>query len=50
MTVTPASHDLSQRAALMALRLQERLNPTSLEVSSTTPAVLKFLTMPWKGR
>jgi len=32
MTVTPASHDLSQRAALMALRLQERLNPTSLEV------------------
>ena len=32
MTANPASHDLSQRAALMALRLQERLNPTSLEV------------------
>jgi len=32
MTVNPASHDLSQRAALMAQRLQERLSPTSLEV------------------
>jgi len=32
MTANTAPHDLSQRAALMAQRLQERLSPTSLEV------------------
>jgi len=32
MTANPAPYELSQRAALMAQRLQERLSPTSLEV------------------